>query len=148
MAHTYHHLLVHVIFSTKNREPLIHPDWAPDLYAYTGGIIRNRKGDLLAAGGIADHVHLLVKLPADLAVSDLVRDVKAISSKWRHDAGHPGFGWQTGYGGFSVSRSMAGAVADYIARQPDHHRTRTFRDEFVDFLRKHEIEYDERYLWD
>jgi REP element-mobilizing transposase RayT len=148
MAHTYHKLLVRVIFSTKNREPLIDPGWAADLYAYMGGIILNRKGDLLAAGGIPDHVHLLVRLPADLPLSDLVRDVKAVSSKWRHDAAHPAFAWQTGYGGFSVSQSLAETVTDYIHRQPDHHRARTFQQEYVDFLRKHEVEYDDRYLWD
>ena len=127
---------------------MIAADWQDELYAYMGGIVRNRRGILLAAGGIPDHVHLLVKLPADLPLSHLVRDVKAVSSKWRHDSGHPAFGWQTGYGGFSVSQSLAETVTDYIRRQPDHHCTRTFQQEFVDFLRKHEIEYDDRYLWD
>lgn len=148
MAHTYHKLLTHVIFSTKHREPFILPEWEADLYAYIGGIVRNRKADLLAAGGMPDHVHLLLKCPADIALADLVRDVKAISSKWRHDAADPAFGWQTGYGAFSVSQSMTDTVAGYIRGQPAHHRARTFRDEFVELLRKHEIAYDDRYLWD
>jgi REP element-mobilizing transposase RayT len=148
MATTFTNLLYHVIFSTKHREPMIAADWQDELYGYIGGIVRNRRGILLAAGGIPDHVHLLVKLPADLALSDLVRGVKAISSKWRHDSGHPAFAWQTGYGGFSVSQSMTETVSTYIHRQPDHRRARSFQEEFVDFLRKHGVEYDDRYLWD
>jgi REP element-mobilizing transposase RayT len=136
------------VFSTKNREPLIDDAWRPDLHAYIGGIVRNRKGDLLAAGGIPDHVHLLVRIPADWAVSDFVRDIKAVSSGWRHDLGDTDFRWQNGYGAFTVSVSMIETVTGYINRQPEHHRTQTFRDEYVELLRKHEIEYDERYMWD
>ncbi|MFO0849613.1 MAG: IS200/IS605 family transposase [Gemmataceae bacterium] len=148
MAHTYHKLLFHVVFSTKHRQPLITPDWQPDLYAYIGGILRNRKTDLLAAGGMPDHIHLLLKHPAGAALADTVRDLKAVSSKWRHDAGHPAFAWQTGYGAFSVSQSMADTVSGYIGCQEDHHRGRSFQDEFTELLRRHAIEYDAQYLWD
>jgi putative transposase len=148
MAQTYTQLFYHLVFSTKNRASLILPAWRPDLHAYIGGIVRNRKGDLLAAGGVADHIHLLVRLPADRAVADAVRDIKSVSSGWRHENGDPSFGWQYGYGAFTVSKSMVKAVTRYIDRQEEHHRTVTFREEFVKFLRKHGIEYDEQYLWD
>jgi REP element-mobilizing transposase RayT len=140
--------LYHLVFSTKNREPLIDDAWRPELHAYIGGSVRNRKGELLAAGGIPDHIHLLTRVPADRTVSDFVRDVKALSSGWRHDLGDAGFGWQNGYGAFTVSASMVDSVTGYIARQPEHHRTQTFREEFVEFLRRHGVEYDDRYLWD
>lgn len=148
MATTYTNLVYHIVFSTKHREPTIASVWQDELYGYVGGIARNRRGILLAAGGMPDHVHLLLKCPADTAVSALVRDIKAVSSKWRHDAGHPAFGWQTGYGAFSVSQSAIESVTAYIGRQPEHHRTKTFEEEFVQFLQAHKIEYDDRYLWD
>jgi putative transposase len=148
MASTYSNLLFHLIFSTKNRDPLIAPAWQDDLYGYIGGIIRTRRGTLLAAGGMPDHVHLLVKSPTDLAVAELVRDVKSISSVWRRESGDGGFGWQTGYGAFTVSGSVGPTVEKYIRTQADHHRTRTFQDEFVEFLTRHGIEYDPKYLWD
>ena len=148
MAQTHTRLLYHIVFSTKHREPLIADAWRPDLHAYIGGIVRNRRGDLIAAGGIPDHIHLLVRLPADRAVADAVRDIKSVSSAWRHDSGDTGFGWQNGYGAFSVSVSMAETVGSYIARQPEHHLKQAFRDEFLDILTRHGVEYDERYLWD
>jgi REP element-mobilizing transposase RayT len=147
VAQTYTRLLFHLVFSTKNREPLIEDAWRPELHSYIGGILRNRKADLLAAGGIPDHMHLLVRSPADWAVSDLVRDIKAVSSRWRRDLGDRGFAWQNGYGAFTVSASMAATVTDYINNQPEHHRKQSFREEFVEFLRRHGIEYDEKYLW-
>lgn len=148
MASTYSNLLFHLIFSTKSREPLIAPAWQDDLYGYLGGIVRNRRGMLLAAGGMPDHVHLLVKSPTDLPVADLVRDVKSVSTGWRREAGDGGFGWQTGYGAFTVSESVCPTVVKYIHTQADHHRTRTFQDEFVEFLTRHGVEYDPDYLWD
>jgi putative transposase len=148
MAQTYTQLYYHLVWSTKNREPLILSPWRPDLHAYIGGIVRNRRGDLLAAGGIPDHIHLLVRLPADRAVSDTVRDIKAVSSGWRHETGDTSFFWQGGYGAFTVSRSVIDAVAGYIERQEEHHRRQTFQDEFIEMLKRHGVEYNERYLWD
>jgi len=149
MAQTYTRLLYHIVFSTKNREPWIDPAWRPDLHTYIGGIIRNRKGELLAAGGIPDHIHLLVRLAADRAVSDVVRDIKAVSSGWLHDErGVMPFAWQGGYGAFTLSPPAIPDVTEYINNQVEHHARATFRDEFLDLLTRHEVEYDERYLWD
>ncbi len=148
MPKSYTRLLYHVVFSTKHREPLITESWAADLYSYLGGIVRDRRGDLIAAGGVADHIHLLVRLAADRALSDVVRDIKAVSSGWRHEHGDSAFWWQTGYGAFTVSESGIEAVSRYIAYQPEHHRKMSFRDEYVALLRKHQVEYDERDLWE
>lgn len=148
MSQTYHKLLYHVVFSTKYRAPLIEPGWRPDLHAFIGGIVRKRRGELLAAGGIPDHIHLLVRLAADRSVADVVRDIKSVSSGWRHEGGDRGFAWQGGYGAFTVSPSAVPDVTAYIDRQEEHHRERTFQEEFRALLVRHGIEYDERYLWD
>jgi putative transposase len=141
-------LLIHIVFSTRQREPLILDSWRPDLHAFIGEITRNRRGHLLAVGGIEDHMHLLTLLPATWAVSDYIRDVKANSSHWRRDQGDAGFGWQRGYGAFSVSPSMAERVRAYIRAQREHHQKQTFEDEYRELLRKCGVEYDERYAWD
>ena len=141
-------LLVHVVFSTKDRAPLIADAWRPDLHAYIGGILRKRKCDLLAAGGIEDHIHLLVRMPTTISIADMIRDVKTNSSAWRHESGDGRFAWQSGYGVFSVSPESVAAVSAYIADQRDHHRKATFQDEYRSFLRTHGMEFDERYLWD
>lgn len=147
MAHTYTDLLAHVIFSTKDRQPLINTDFKPRLHAYMHGIVKDLGGKALIIGGIADHIHLLVNLPTTVTMSEAMRVVKANSSKWAHEEGHRHFAWQSGYGAFSVSRSNVEAVYNYIANQEQHHRVMTFQDEYVMFLEKHGIEYDERYLW-
>ncbi len=119
------------------------------LYAYMGGVIGERKSVLLSAGGMPDHVHLLVSFSREWCVSDMVRDVKASSSRWIHETfDRRTFAWQAGYGAFSVSYSSLDSVKNYLARQQEHHAKRTFQDEFREFLRKHDIEYDERYVWD
>jgi REP element-mobilizing transposase RayT len=140
----------HLVWSTKHREPTITPDLRPRLYEYLGGIVRSEGGMLLTVGGVADHVHLLARLSQQTAVADLLRVAKANSTKWVHDTfpTSAGFGWQTGYGAFTVSYSQLDAVRHYIARQEEHHRTVTFQDEFREFLRRHGIEFDERYLWE
>ncbi|HUY92431.1 MAG TPA: IS200/IS605 family transposase [Pirellulales bacterium] len=150
MAHTFTNLLYHIVFSTKEREPLIRDTWKSELYAYLGGIVRNERGILLQAGGTADHVHLLLKLPASVAVADMLRLIKANSSKWVNESGmSPGaFAWQTGYGAFSVSESQAPAVDRYIQNQVDHHRGQSFQEEFVALLQRHGVVFDPRYLWD
>ena len=148
MAHTFTNLLCHVIFSTKDRLPQIDADLRPRLMAYLGGIVRELNATPVIANGPDDHVHLLVGVPATLAVADLVRVVKANSSRWVHEQlpHRSAFAWQAGYGAFSVSRSNVPAVAAYIARQEEHHRRLSFRDEFITFLRKHGVEYDEKYI--
>jgi REP element-mobilizing transposase RayT len=149
MPHTATNLLVHLIFSTKQRCPLIKPDFERDLHAYLGGIIREIGGAALCINGTADHVHLLVQVPATLSVADMARLIKTNSSRWVHERWpqHRHFAWQTGYGAFSVSESGINAVRDYVARQPEHHRSRSFQEEFRTFLRKNGITFDERYLW-
>jgi putative transposase len=141
---------LHVVFATKRREPTISPALAPHLHEYLGGTVRGSKNVPLAVGGMPDHVHLLVGLGREATVADLVRTVKAASSRWVHDA-HPelaGFAWQAGYGAFAVSHDRLPAVGRYIANQAAHHATESFQDEYRRFLRLHGIEWDERYVWD
>jgi putative transposase len=140
----------HIIFSTKNRDPLIMPDFAPRLFEYIGGTLREQESPLIAAGGMLDHIHLLVSLNKKTAVSNLIRDIKANSFGWIHRTFPKlrGFSWQSGYGAFSVSYSNISRVKKYIAGQAEHHRVRSFKEEFVAFLKRHGIEYDERYVWD
>jgi len=140
--------LVHIVFSTKDRQPFITGAVAPRLHAYLGGIARNRDCTAIAVGGVEDHVHLLIALHPTIALADIVRDLKANSSKWIHeDVGAATFAWQSGYGAFSVSRSNADAVTAYIHSQPDHHATRDFRVEFIALLDKHGVAHDERYVF-
>ncbi len=148
MAHTYTNLLTHVIFSTKDREPLITRTLRDDLLAYIGGILRELGGALRAANARPDHIHLLCSLPPTLTIADALRVVKTNSSRWVHRTrNNRGFEWQTGYGAFSVSHSLAPAVARYIRDQEKHHRKMTFQQEFTAFVRKNGITCDERYLW-
>jgi REP element-mobilizing transposase RayT len=141
-------LHIHIVFSTKHREPLITPDVASRLYGYIG-IARGIDSPLVAIGGVADHVHLLVSLGRQTTIADLVRDLKANSSGWVHEE-FPAlaqFAWQDGYGAFAVSKSNVEAVKAYIANQEKHHTRQTFQDEYREFLRLHEIEWDEKYVW-
>ncbi|MBK8207437.1 MAG: IS200/IS605 family transposase [Planctomycetes bacterium] len=150
MGHTYTNLSYHLVFSTKDRLPLISKVAQPRLYAYIGGIIRELKGETLAIGGVEDHVHILCRLGTAVSMADALRQIKGSSSKWANDELKldTKFAWQTGYAAFTVSQSKIGNVEKYIAEQQDHHRQRGFKDELLDFLQKHGIEYDERYLWD
>jgi REP-associated tyrosine transposase len=148
MAGTFTNLLYHVVFSTKDRVPMIHKDVQERLYEYMGGIIRGEGGVLLEIGGVADHVHLLTKLKADTAIAVLLRLLKSNSSGWVNDNRLvPGrFAWQTGYAAFSVSESQVEAVRRYIRNQEAHHAKVSFKDELIALLKKHRIEYDERYI--
>jgi REP element-mobilizing transposase RayT len=143
-------LLVHLIFSTKHRTPWIDAHLRPTLHAYLGGIARNLKCPAIRIGGVEDHVHALVRLHSTVSIASLVNALKANSSGWIHQEmpALRDFAWQSGYGGFSVSRSLADRVEIYIARQEEHHKTMDFRTELLEFLSRHKIEYDERYLWD
>jgi REP element-mobilizing transposase RayT len=147
MAHT---LLVHVVFSTKDRAPWLDTELKPRLFSYLGGIIRDLGGTPFLVNGPADHVHILLLLPTKTALSEIVGKVKANSSGWVHRefAAKRNFAWQTGYGAFSVSHSQKQAVLDYIAGQEEHHRKTSFKEELLALLKKHEIEYDEKYLWE
>ena len=140
----------HLIFSTKNRAPLITPGVQPRLFDYVGGILRSEGCALTAAGGMPDHVHLLVSLDRQVAIADALRIIKANSSRWVHETFPTlsGFAWQAGYGAFAVSYSHLDRVKAYLSRQGEHHRRMTFQEEFIAFLQWHGISYDERYLWD
>jgi putative transposase len=150
MAGTYTNLLYHVVFSTKGRFPLVTCELQPELYAYVGGIVRGEGGVLIEIGGMADHVHLLAKFKPTGAVAEMLRLVKGNSSKWVNEEKFKArkFGWQDGYGAFSVSESQVDAVREYIRTQEAHHRGLSFQDEFRALLDRHGIECDERYLWD
>jgi len=150
MAHTFTSLLYHVIWSTKDRRPQIDPELRPRLFPYLGGIVGELGGKALQIGGMPDHVHLLLSLPATAAPADVVRVVKTNSSRWIHETWpqRRAFAWQTGYGAFSVSRSNREVVEQYIANQEEHHRRMTFQEELITFLKRHGLEYDERYLWE
>ncbi len=149
MANTLTNLLYHVVFSTKDREPLIRDAFRDELEKYIAGIIRNEGGIQLGIGGVADHIHIVAKFKPDRSVAEMVRLIKANSSKWvNEEHGGPGrFAWQSGYGAFSVSQSQLDKLLAYVANQDAHHRTRSFQDEYRDFLNRHGIEFDERYLW-
>jgi REP element-mobilizing transposase RayT len=139
-----------LIFSTKDRAPLITAEVRPRLFEYIGGILRSEKCALIAAGGMPDHVHLLVSMDRRISLSEAMRLVKTNSSRWVHGTfpALTGFAWQAGYGAFSVSHSHLQTVEAYLSRQAEHHRTVTFQEEFVAFLQRHGIAYDERYLWE
>ena len=150
MASTLTNLLYHMVFSTKNRAPLIVPELKDRLYSYIGGIVRGEGGALIEAGGIADHVHLVTRLKSEPSVATMLKTIKAKSSKWLNEKGllRGRFSWQTGYGAFTVSASQLPHVVRYVHGQEEHHRVRSFKEEFVALLKKHGVEYDERYLWD
>lgn len=138
-----------MVFSTKAREDLITADVEPDLFAYIGGICRGHGCTLLAAGGTANHAHLLVSFSKTLAVSDLLLEIKRDSSHWikTKGAAFAGFHWQDGYGAFTIGESQVEALIQYIRNQKEHHHTRTFEDEYRALLRLYRIEFDERYVW-
>lgn len=148
MPSTHIALHVHVVFSTKDRMNLIDLEWQGRLHAFLGGVVRNLGAVPEAVGGVADHVHLLIGLRATHSLAEVVRDVKAVSSRWIHEEiGVAKFAWQEGYGAFSVSSSQCSAVRQYIDGQADHHRRKGFQEEYLEFLIKCGVEYDERFLW-
>ena len=149
MPHSYVCDLVHYIFGTKERFPFIDHELELRLWPYIGGIARDNGMKALAIGGTADHVHTLLSLPATMSVAKAVQLIKGGSSKWVHDtfANYRKFEWQEGYGAFSVSASQMDKTVAYIARQKEHHRKKTFEEEFLQFLDKHGVEYDRRYVF-
>src|SRR6266446_3364975 len=147
MSSTHLSLHYHIVFGTKNHEPMIQAAWRERLHAYLGGIIRTADGIAESIGGVSDHVHLLIGLRATHCLADVLRELKAVSSRWVHDEiGMRSFAWQEGYAAFTVSASQREAVRHYIEQQAEHHRTCTFRDEYLELLRRSEVEFDERYL--
>jgi REP element-mobilizing transposase RayT len=148
MSQSFTNLLYHLIFSTKDRRPIITLDYQPRLYDYIGGIIREVGGTSLGINGIEDHVHVVTKLRPDKALSDVLRVLKCNASGWMHDL-FPSlaeFSWQRGYAAFTVSQSNVEEVSRYVAGQKEHHKKISFRDEFIGFLKENYIEYDERFV--
>ncbi|MCE5325731.1 MAG: transposase [Planctomycetaceae bacterium] len=149
-GHTFSHHVLHVIFSTKQRRPLIRPDWRTRLYEYLCGIARQEFGCAMAVGGTDNHIHGLLSIRTDIAIADALRKWKSLSSRWIHET-YPAerlFAWQAGYGSFGVSSSNEEKVKAYILDQERHHHTRTFEEEFVELLRRHKVDYDPRYVFD
>ena len=146
MAHTYVANYFHVVFSTKNREKSLSPEIAPRVHDYIGGVARANGFKTLAVGGTNDHVHVLMSLPATLPIARATQLIKGGSSKWIHETFEKRFAWQQAYGAFSIGVSQIEATKQYIANQQEHHKKRDFRAEFIAFLKKHGIEYDERYV--
>jgi len=141
---------LHIIYSTKQRQPFIHAPVDAELYSYLGGICRNLECNPVKIGGYTDHVHILCMLSKKIAVMKLLEEVKSHSSKWMKTKGPSllDFYWQGGYGAFSVSPAQVEAVKEYIERQAEHHHHKTFQEEYREFLKEYNVEYDERYIWD
>jgi len=144
MSHTHSHNLLHCVFSTKERLPLIRDPEA--LWRYTVGLAYNKNIHVVAAGGTADHLHLLILLPQTIALAKAMQEIKANTSRWLRETSR-NFQWQEGYGAFSVSHSQRDAVVQYITKQEEHHRKRTFEEEFIALLQKSGIEYDPRFVF-
>ena len=150
MAQTLVSLLVHLVFYTNHRRDFITPELEPHLYAYLGGIARNHQARLIAAGGTANHVHLVISQSKNMALSDLLAELKKSSSVWikTQNVTLAGFHWQDGYGAFSIGASQVPIVKAYLARQKQHHQKKTFEEEMIEFLERYSIQYKKEYLWD
>jgi len=147
VGHSYTSSLFHCVFSTKNRETTLHPEIRERLWPFIGRIARENEMRALEVGGVSDHAHMLLSLPSTMPIAKAMQLIKAGSSKFVHETfGKRHFASQQGYGAFSVSVSAVDAKVEYIRRQEEHHRKASFRDEFLAFLEKHGIEYDERYV--
>lgn len=151
MPQSLSHVYIHLVFSTKNHQPFIDELIQPELYSYIAKVLYEEcSSPAKIIGGVEDHTHILLNLSRTCTIASLVEMVKKRSSKWikTKSEKYRAFQWQTGYGVFSVSKSGADEVAKYIANQREHHRKRSFKEEFRGFLDKHGIDYDERYVWD
>ncbi|MFT5527640.1 MAG: putative transposase [Pirellulaceae bacterium] len=150
MPGTHQQLLYHIVFSTKNRKPYLLDSRRDETFAYMAGVTKNLGGFALQIDGWLDHAHLLVRIPAKIAISDFVGRLKASTSRHVNETSGKilKFGWQDGYGAFTVSMSQKDKVATYIRNQEEHHGREDFQTEYVQLLDKHQVEYDPRYLWD
>lgn len=150
MPQSLSNILLHLVFSTRNREPLIYPELEPELYAYIAAIHKNMACPLLKIGGTENHLHILCRLERVVTVSKLLEEVKKSSSKWIKDKDQrlARFAWQAGYGAFSIGMSNVDALEAYIVRQKDRHQHRSFEDEYRELLKKYHVQWDENYVWD
>ncbi len=144
MSHTYTSMRIHVIFSTKEREERLREELQPKLWAYIAGVARHHKFEAIKIRGAEDHCHALTVLPPPMPLSKAVQTLKGCSSKWLNDTGvaGTGFAWQEGYGAFSVSASQTAGVVEYITNQPEHHKKRSYEEEFLELLKRYGIAYD------
>ncbi|PZR24503.1 MAG: IS200/IS605 family transposase [Flavobacterium psychrophilum] len=149
MANTYSQIHLQFVFAVKHRDSLIRSQWKEELYLYISGIIEKQGHKLLAINGMPNHIHIFIGMRPNQSVSDLLQDIKRNSSLWINQKGFVNgkFEWQEGYGAFSYGKSQVKAVIDYIENQENHHKKISFREEYIDFLQKFEIEYDERYIF-
>ncbi len=140
---------IHLIFSTKDRKPIIPESVLPNLCAYLAGSCRKQGAEAFRVGGTENHVHVACRLPRNLTISKLIEEIKKTSSKWikTQDAKCKDFSWQYGYGAFSLGQSQMETLIHYIDNQHEHHRKQTFKDELLDLLKKYKVEYDEKYIW-
>ncbi|MBA2612508.1 MAG: IS200/IS605 family transposase [Bacteroidetes bacterium] len=149
MANTYSQIYLQFVFSVKYREGMIHKDWKDELYKYITGIVTNNGHKMICINGMPDHIHILIGIKPSQSISDLLKDIKANSSRWinekRYSKGK--FEWQEGYGAFSYSQSQLKDVITYIETQEEHHKKRTFKEEYIDFLEKFEVKFDEKFIF-
>ena len=150
MANTYSQIYLQIVFSVKGRQNLISKNWKEELYKYICGIVNGKEQKVYAIGGVADHIHILVSIKPTIALSDLVRDIKANSSKWINEKGFikGKFQWQEGFGAFSYAHSQLDIIIAYINNQEQHHLKKTFRDEYTELLQKFNVQCDENYLFE
>jgi putative transposase len=150
MPQSLSYLLIHIVFSTKDRAPFLNPEVRPALHAYLATVSRNANCECYRVGGVADHVHLAIRLSRNTTIAHLIEELKISSSKWlkTQSPALAQFAWQNGYGVFSVGPSDLETLRAYIDKQEEHHRTHTFQEEYRTFLKRYGVEYDERYVWD
>lgn len=150
MGQSLNKIYIHLVFSTKNRKPLISKEIQDDLFSYLGGICKNLECNPIQVGGYRDHVHILCLLSKKIALMNLIEKIKSNSSKWMKTKGEQftDFYWQNGYGVFSVNPTEIEIVQQYILNQEEHHKKISFQDEFLKFLKKYKVEYDKKYVWD
>ena len=150
MANTYTQIYIQTVFAVKNRVCLINKEWKDELYKYITGIVENNNHKLIAINGVPDHIHIFIGMKPDQSISDLLQDIKGASSKWINEKKFVKgkFQWQSGYGAFSYSQSQIDKVVKYIQRQEEHHRRKTFKEEYVALLKAFEIVHNEKYLFD
>lgn len=150
MANTYTQLYFHIVFAVKGRKNLISTDWKDELYKYITGVVTNKNQKLMIINGMPDHIHLLIGTKPDCMLSDLVRDIKANSSKWINEKKFitGKFEWQTGFGAFTLGQSQIPRIVNYIKNQEEHHKKKTFKNEYIAFLKAYEIEFKNEYLFD
>jgi len=149
MANTYTQLHIQFVFAVQNRASLIRPEWETELHKYITGIVQNKSHKMIAINGMPDHLHMFIGFEPVDHMSELIKVVKGESTKWIQDRGFTSgkFKWQEGYGAFSYSRSHVKRVYHYVKNQKEHHRKKTFREEYIELLEKFEVDYDERYLF-